>query len=137
MAKKNDDKKISEEEEKAVEEACKLLSPEDLQSLFEEAKEAAPLDDFLNSVFVGDCPRCGSNKTMDGEGVPDLDDITVGLCRECGCMWCLECEQIFEKNQKGCRHWGICETCEFMTKEGCEIPPWECSIIQDWREKKG
>ena len=46
-------------------------------------------DEFLMLVFVGDCPNCSSELTVCCDEVKEIDYPTVGLCKECGYMWCL------------------------------------------------
>ena len=57
------------------------------------------------SMMVGPCPSCGSDQTLDGDGVPGVDDITQGLCIGCHHRWCLECGQPLASGQAACRHW--------------------------------
>jgi len=91
--------------------------------------------EFINRVMVGDCPICGSKKTRDCEESP-LNDSLVGLCEDCSSIWCLECGTVFEKGQKECKHWAVCENCKFLSSNGkCtgDISIRDCSIIQDWK----
>jgi hypothetical protein len=57
--------------------------------------------------MMGDCPNCGSKHTRDGDdaGFPKekAGDITVGICLECGYVWCLECGDALASWP--CQHW--------------------------------
>ena len=96
---------------------------------------------FINQIFVGDCPRCGSSNTHDcmaliHEPSPldpqetmemgsdcgvamEIDDIAVGHCDDCGHLWCLECGSQLSVDSPNCTHWELCESCGRTT----EFPP--------------
>ena len=73
----------------------------DLQAVFNESETG---EDFVRSIMVGDCPNCGSTSTRDCENDPDIDDICVSKCLDCGALWCPECGEQFAKGQTQCRH---------------------------------
>jgi len=107
--------------------------PKDIQDELLKAVEesgATSADDFVSDIFVGDCPQCGSSNTGDCEEVPEIEDITLGLCQDCGHMWCTECGRTVAKGS-ACEHWEICERCTKKkdTFGDCGIPPWECEKI--------
>lgn len=110
--------------------------PEDIQDelikAVEESDATSP-DDFISQVFVGECPECGSNNTGDCEEVPEIEDITLGLCNDCGHVWCTECGRAVAKGSV-CEHWEICERCTKKKDEfgSCGIPPWECKKISTY-----
>jgi hypothetical protein len=90
-------------------------------------------DEFLRLVFVGDCPNCSSESTVCCDEIKEIDDPTVGLCKDCGYMWCLECGIMLEMNET-CGHWDICESCDEPKNEfeDCGIMPSECPRIVEW-----
>jgi hypothetical protein len=68
--------------------------PVDLQDELAKAMEESSAElpeELLNEIFVGECPECGSRGTRDCEEVPEVEDITLGLCNTCGYLWCTEC----------------------------------------------
>jgi len=100
---------------------------------------------FISQIMVGPCPACGSENTVDCEGDPAIEDLTVGHCFECSVFWCIECGKVLE-GSFCCEHWAICRECseehgymmldEFMDKicpkceywaDGCTLEdPTEC-----------
>jgi len=114
--------------------------PEDLRdelmSAMEESSADSP-EEFLNEIFVGECPKCGNEDTRDCEEVPDIEDITLGLCNSCGYIWCTECGRTVEKGNT-CEHWTICEKCTRKKNKfgDCGIPPWECKKVSVFEESE-
>jgi len=114
--------------------------PEDLRdelmSAMEESSAESP-EEFLNEIFVGECPTCGSGNTRDCEEVTDIEDITLGLCNSCGYLWCTECGRSVEKGTT-CEHWDICEKCTRKKNKfgDCGIPPWECKKVSVFEESE-
>ncbi len=107
--------------------------PEDVKEALKKAIEestAADVDQFISEIFVGDCPECGSSNTSDCEEIPEIEDVTVGLCMNCGYLWCTECERHLDKGIV-CVHWEICEKCDVEKNEfdDCGITTWECEKI--------
>jgi hypothetical protein len=94
--------------------------------------------EFLREVFVGDCPNCSSVKTVDCDEIVGIEDITIGLCEDCGYIWCLECGVPVERGEI-CGHWQVCEDCEEEKDEydECGIPPIECPYILEWMKGTG
>ncbi len=70
-------------------------------------------EEFLSALMVGPCPDCGSEKTRDDDDVQalgvDPGDTTVGVCLDCGYLWCLECGDGLISWP--CSHWDICASC--------------------------
>lgn len=95
-------------------------------------------EEFLREVFVGDCPRCESSDTVDCDRVEGVEDVTVGLCNECGFTWCLECGVPVDRGE-ACGHWEICDECseEKDEYEECGIPPFECPQVVEWMQGLG
>jgi len=110
--------------------------PKDLQEelikAVEESDATSP-EDFATQIFVGECPQCLSNNTRDCEDVPEIEDIGLGLCKDCGHIWCTYCGRTVAKGS-ACEHWNICERCtKKKDKFGdCGIPPWECKKVSTY-----
>ena len=100
------------------------------------AEESHSAEQFISAVMVGECPKCRSTNTVDCDEIQGIEDVTLGLCRNCGYFWCLECGSHLTSGII-CGHWAICDECgvdkdEF---EDCGIPIWECEHIEKWLEK--
>lgn len=115
------------------------LSDKAKESIFEMLNELNPSspEELNRMVLVGDCPRCGCKNTKDCETVVDIEDTTIGICLDCGYLWCLECG--YELTEKNCPHWIACSDCDQTGVEGScantlEIS--ECPIIQDFMKNK-
>ena len=92
----------TDEELRVVKDMLAHMSPDvisELRSAFEESQTG---EDFVNRIMVGDCPKCESSKTDDCGDDPEVDDICVGRCFDCGQLWCLECGQLLQKHQATC-----------------------------------
>ena len=93
----------TEEEIAAVQEVLAGMSPDLLEELEATFAVSENAEDFVNRLMVGDCPQCGSSETGDCEHDPEIDDICVGRCFQCGQLWCLDCGKRFKKGQLHCR----------------------------------
>lgn len=129
-------------------EICKEYEPLSLEEELER-------NEFIDSIMVGPCPKCGNENTYDCGSTPPLKDETIGHCLNCETYWCIECGYVFKAKSKGiylteklgeCPHWQFCGGCskkkgyldldEFMDKicskceyykEGCQLEdPTEC-----------
>ena len=102
------------------------------------AQDSDSEDEFVRAVFVGDCPRCASGETTMPEGPDGEEDLTVGVCKACGYVWCLECDHELAPGTP-CGHWDICESCEELDEESgiCTTSPDQCEVIQAWLSQKG
>lgn len=110
------------------------LTDEDRRLLGEALVQAETGEEFIASVMVGQCPRCGSSNVDDCENDRAINDICVGQCFDCDFLWCLECGEPLHRDSPHCPHWSVCEQCEEGQKEfGCETPPWECEKIEAWK----
>jgi hypothetical protein len=105
-------------------------------ALKEILENSTSLDDLISKAMVGECPNCGSEETTDCEEVSEIDskivaDNTIGICRQCGHLWCIECGFPLTSSIR-CKHWGICGSCEEEKDESgmCEIPAFECQQIK-------
>ncbi len=80
--------------------------PEDaLNELHELMRQSGTAEEFVNRLFVGDCPKCGSPDTGDCENDPEIDDVVVGRCYQCGHMWCTLCEEALDPKSPECPCW--------------------------------
>jgi len=93
-------------------------------------------DDLLRSIFIGDCPECGSTHTLSGDEIEEIDDPTVALCEDCGLIWCLECGMTLAAAEE-CGHWHICEACDEEKDEygDCGLMPADCPFVLDWQAR--
>jgi len=93
-------------------------------------------DELLRSIFVGDCPECGSARTLSGDEIDEVEDPTLGFCQDCGLLWCLECKMGVEAGEE-CGHWEVCESCSEDKDEfgDCGVMPFECPVILEWQMK--
>lgn len=111
--------------------------PVEIQDYLKKIVEESPSEEqFITAIMVGECPKCGSANTVDCDEIQGIEDPTLGLCRNCGYFWCLECGFHLISGII-CGHWEICKECgvdkdEF---EDCGIPLWECEDIKKWLEK--
>ncbi len=80
--------------------------PEDaLNELHELMQQSDTAEEFVNRIFVGDCPKCSSSDTGDCENDPEIDDVVVGRCYQCGHMWCTLCDQALDPKSPQCPCW--------------------------------
>lgn len=111
-------------------------------------------DQFVRSIMVGPCPKCGSDNTYDCECNPLLEDNTVGHCLDCDTYWCLERRHLLKvvERRSCCPHWEICAECsgehgylppsEFVEEicpacehyaEGCQLEdPFQCEKLVEF-----
>ena len=128
---KKNGKKSRETEE--LEQFWQGIPKEARDELMRLAEEADSEEEFVRTVFVGDCPRCESSKTAIARSDDEEDDLTVGLCKACDYLWCLECECELKPGEQ-CGHWDICEHCDDLDDEtgACPRTTDECTVIQAW-----
>lgn len=93
-------------------------------------------DDMLRSIFIGDCPECGSTKTLSGDEIEEIDDPSVAYCESCGLLWCLECGISLVAGTP-CGHWQICDACSEEKDEfgDCGLMPADCPYVIEWQSK--
>lgn len=87
------------EEMAGFEDLMATMSPELINGLRDTFEKSATGEEFVNQIMVGDCPTCGSSNTDDCEDDPDIDDISLGRCFDCGQVWCPDCGELFKKKQ--------------------------------------
>jgi hypothetical protein len=108
--------------------------PNDIQETLKKAVEessAVSEEQFIAEIMIGECPNCSSNQTKDCEKVGGIEDFSVGLCMNCGYLWCSECGRPLNKNTK-CKHWEICDTCDKADEIGyCGIYALDCEKLNN------
>jgi hypothetical protein len=91
-----------------MEAACALLEqmpPEvaaEFQQLFLESDTA---EEFADRIMVGNCPACDSHNTGNCANDPDIGELLVGRCFNCGQLWCTECCRLLEPQAAVCPCW--------------------------------
>ena len=73
-----------------------------LSAAFENSETA---NDFADHIFVGDCPKCGSEHTGNCDADPEIEELLVGRCYQCGQLWCTECGRLLDRNSPSCECW--------------------------------
>jgi hypothetical protein len=106
------------EEQEAVAEVLGQIPPEALEEFRTLIGESATAEEFVNRIFVGDCPKCGSSETGDCENDPEIDNLLVGRCYKCGQLWCTECLTLLKQDLPSCACWD--EDDEFDEEEDLE-----------------
>lgn len=72
---------------------------EQFRQLIDQSKTA---EEFTDRIMVGDCPKCGSSETGNCEKDPEIDDLLVGRCYECGQLFCTECLALLDAKKPHC-----------------------------------
>ena len=96
------EEKPSLEEMKAVGGILADMPPDVLQDLHKAVSESSTAEEFVNRIFVGDCPKCNSENTGCCEHDPEIDNICVGRCFDCGQLFCTECLKLLEAGKTDC-----------------------------------
>ena len=78
------------------------MPPDVLQDLHKAVSESSTAEEFVNRIFVGDCPKCNSENTGCCENDPEIDNICVGRCFDCGQLFCTECLKLLEAGKTDC-----------------------------------
>jgi hypothetical protein len=92
----------TEEEKAAAQMVLDQLPPEQLAQFLQTMEESESADDFVNQIFVGDCPKCNSSNTGDCEKDPEIDNLLVGRCFDCGQYFCTECSKLLDAKAPEC-----------------------------------
>jgi hypothetical protein len=92
----------SREEEAVVSELLQQMPPDVLAELGEAMRESSSAEEFANRIMVGSCPACASDQTGDCDADPEINDLLVGRCYECGQLWCTECDKLLTRNNPHC-----------------------------------
>ena len=94
--------KPTAEEEAAVRDLLEQMPPEALEELRSAFESSDTAEGFADRIFVGDCPKCGSEDTGNCEADPEINDFLVGRCYQCGQLWCTECGRLLEPDSPSC-----------------------------------
>ncbi len=89
----------------AVQEVLDQMPSEVLGELGALMSQSGSAEEFINRIFVGDCPNCNSSDTGDCEKDPEIDNLLVGRCFKCAHMWCTECEKTLDPKLPDCPCW--------------------------------
>jgi hypothetical protein len=95
----------TDEEKEAVLELLGQMPAEALEELGAVLDESATANEFVDRIFVGDCPKCGSRDTGNCENDPEIENLLVGRCFQCAQLWCTECLQLLERDSPSCQCW--------------------------------
>ncbi len=95
----------SAEEMEAARTLLEQLPPEAAAELHEVFHDSATADEFVNRIFVGNCPDCDSPNTGDCENDPEINELLVGRCYDCGKLWCTECGTLLDPGAIWCACW--------------------------------
>ena len=105
--------KPTEEEEQVVRETARANAAGSVQELHAAIADSRTAEEFVNRIFVGDCPKCGSQDTGDCEHDPEIDCLLVGRCYQCGQLFCTECHTLLQPDAPHCDCWDDDEFDEF------------------------
>jgi hypothetical protein len=95
----------TEEEKDVVRDLLKQMPPEAMDELRAAFEGSGTAEEFADRIFVGDCPKCGSEETGHCEADPEIEELLVGRCYQCGQLWCTECGRLLERDSPSCECW--------------------------------
>ena len=95
----------TEEEKQAVIEFLDQMDPRARKELQDAFRRSNTAEEFVNRIFVGDCPHCASENTGDCEADPEIDNLLVARCFDCGQLWCTMCDRLLDKARIHCECW--------------------------------
>ena len=93
------------EEEEVVRDLLDQMPPEALEELRAAFAGSGTAEEFVDRIFVGDCPKCGSEETGNCQSDPEIEELLVGRCYQCGQLWCTECDRLLEQDSPSCECW--------------------------------
>jgi hypothetical protein len=93
------------EEEAAVMELLGQMPPDVLAELGQAMESSTTAEEFANLIMVGPCPSCGSDDTGDCDADPEINELLVGRCYDCGQFWCTECGNALTRDNLHCDCW--------------------------------
>jgi hypothetical protein len=130
---KRDEPDISPKEAMSALQAAGLTG-EMLDEMKELARNAETAEEFADSIFIGNCPKCGSEEVANCEETSEIEDVTVARCFGCGLFWCSECGYEMKAGETECPHWKLCEAC--AEQEDCPylMETDGCPKIAEWLE---
>jgi len=95
----------TEEEKDLVRSLLGEMPADALEELGAAFQHSDTAEQFVDRIFVGDCPKCGSEETGNCEADPEIGELLVGRCYQCGQLWCTECGRLLERNSPTCECW--------------------------------
>jgi hypothetical protein len=95
----------SAEEIELVRGIVEEMPPEALEELQKAMLGSATAEEFVDSIFVGECPKCGSEDTGNCESDPEIGEFVVGRCYKCGQLWCTLCGKLLTAESPTCECW--------------------------------
>jgi hypothetical protein len=95
----------TENEKAFVRSLLDQLPPDALEELHSALETSNTAEGFADRIFVGDCPRCGSEDTGNCESDPEIGELLVGRCYDCGQLWCTECGRLLTRESPSCECW--------------------------------
>ena len=95
----------SEDEKEVVRDLLGQMPPEALDELQAAFEGSGTAEEFADRIFVGDCPKCGSEDTGNCEADPEIGELLVGRCYQCGQLWCTECRRLLSRKTPSCECW--------------------------------
>lgn len=95
----------TEDEIQAAQQFLHDLPPDLLKELQATFAESATAEEFADRILVGPCPKCGSDETGDCEDDPEIGELLVGRCFQCGQLWCTECDKLLTVKKPECPCW--------------------------------
>jgi hypothetical protein len=93
------------DEKQMAMELLEQLPPDALEEFEAALEQSATADEFVDRIFVGDCPKCGSHETGNCESDPEIGELLVGRCFQCGQLWCTECLRLLDRDSPSCDCW--------------------------------
>lgn len=98
------EEEMSEEEVKMAMELMQRMDPAALGEMMKLAQQSVDADAFANMIMVGPCPHCDSENTAECEDDPEIEDASIGRCKDCGQLWCCLCEEVFDGAEEAIVH---------------------------------
>jgi hypothetical protein len=95
----------SEEDKDLVRNLLEEMPSDALEELRSAIENSETAEDFADRIFVGDCPKCGSEDTGNCEADPEIGEFLVGRCYQCGQLWCTECRRLLDRGTTSCECW--------------------------------
>jgi len=95
----------TQDEKQAALDILEQLPPDVRQHMADAFRRSATADEFVNRLFIGNCPKCGSENTGDCENDPEIEEILLGRCYDCGQFWCSMCDRLLEAGHLHCACW--------------------------------
>jgi hypothetical protein len=94
-----------EEEKDVVRDLLAQMPPEAIEELCAAFEGSNTAEEFADRIFVGNCPKCNSEETGNCEADPEIGELLVGRCYQCGQLWCTECGRLLERDSPSCECW--------------------------------